>query len=69
MSRDLILGTAGHIDHGKTTLLDAFLKQSHIFRDNQQVSTRMMDSYDQERERGITILSKNWKNRKNNAPM
>lgn len=47
-----------HIDHGKTTLLDAFLKQSNIFRDNQVVKTRMMDSYDQEQERGITIFAK-----------
>ncbi len=47
-----------HIDHGKTTLLDAFLNQSHIFRDNQQVKARMMDSYDQEQERGITIFAK-----------
>ena len=47
-----------HIDHGKTTLLDALLKQSHIFRDNQQVSERMMDSFDQEKERGITIFAK-----------
>lgn len=47
-----------HIDHGKTTLLDAFLNQSNIFRDNQQVKTRMMDSYDQEQERGITIFAK-----------
>lgn len=48
-----------HIDHGKTTLLDALLKQSNIFRDNQQVRERMMDSYDQEQERGITIFAKN----------
>jgi GTP-binding protein len=47
-----------HIDHGKTTLLDAFLKQSNIFRDNQLVGERMMDSYDQEAERGITIFAK-----------
>lgn len=47
-----------HIDHGKTTLLDALLKQSNIFRDNQQVRERMMDSYDQEQERGITIFAK-----------
>ncbi len=47
-----------HIDHGKTTLLDALLKQSNIFRDNQQVRERMMDSYDQEKERGITIFAK-----------
>jgi GTP-binding protein len=47
-----------HIDHGKTTLLDALLKQSHIFRDNQIIPERVMDSYDQEQERGITIFSK-----------
>lgn len=47
-----------HIDHGKTTLLDALLKQSNIFRDNQQVRERVMDSYDQEQERGITIFAK-----------
>lgn len=47
-----------HIDHGKTTLLDALLKESHIFRDNQQVRERVMDSYDQEQERGITIFAK-----------
>jgi GTP-binding protein len=48
-----------HVDHGKTTLVDAMLKQSHIFRDNQQVAERVMDSNDIERERGITILAKN----------
>lgn len=47
-----------HIDHGKTTLLDALLKQSNLFRDNQQMRERMMDSYDQEQERGITIFAK-----------
>ena len=47
-----------HVDHGKTTLVDALLKQSGLFRANQQVVERIMDSNDQERERGITILSK-----------
>jgi GTP-binding protein len=48
-----------HVDHGKTTLVDALLKQSHIFRENEQVQERVMDSNDLEKERGITILSKN----------
>ena len=48
-----------HVDHGKTTLVDALLKQSHVFRDNEQVAERVMDSNALERERGITILSKN----------
>ncbi|WP_394526352.1 translational GTPase TypA [Lacrimispora sp. JR3] len=48
-----------HVDHGKTTLVDALLKQSGIFRENQEVMERVMDSNDIERERGITILSKN----------
>jgi len=48
-----------HVDHGKTTLVDAMLKQSHIFRDNQTVVERVLDSSDLERERGITILAKN----------
>ncbi len=48
-----------HVDHGKTTLVDALLNQSGIFRDNEQVPTCVMDSNDLERERGITILSKN----------
>lgn len=47
-----------HIDHGKTTMLDSLLKQSNIFRDNEIVAERMMDSYDQEKERGITIFAK-----------
>ena len=48
-----------HVDHGKTTLVDAMLKQSGIFRSNEQVAERVMDSNDLEKERGITILSKN----------
>lgn len=48
-----------HVDHGKTTLVDAMLKQSHVFRANEKVQERVMDSNDQERERGITILAKN----------
>jgi len=48
-----------HVDHGKTTLVDGLLKQSGIFRENQQVDERVMDNNDLERERGITILSKN----------
>ncbi|NGX55257.1 MAG: GTP-binding protein TypA/BipA [Chlamydiae bacterium] len=47
-----------HIDHGKTTLLDALLRQANTFRENEQVPERVMDSYDQERERGITIFAK-----------
>ena len=48
-----------HVDHGKTTLVDELLKQSGVFRANQEVAERVMDSNDIERERGITILSKN----------
>lgn len=48
-----------HVDHGKTTLVDAMLRQSHVFRANERVQERVMDSNDLERERGITILSKN----------
>lgn len=48
-----------HIDHGKTTLMDAILKGSQVFRSNENVETRVMDNNDQERERGITIFSKN----------
>ena len=48
-----------HVDHGKTTLVDALLKQNGVFRENQEVAERVMDSNDIERERGITILSKN----------
>ncbi|MEL6601496.1 MAG: GTP-binding protein, partial [Pseudomonadota bacterium] len=48
-----------HVDHGKTTLVDEMLKQSGAFRANQAVAERAMDSNDLEKERGITILSKN----------
>lgn len=48
-----------HVDHGKTTLVDAMLKQSHVYRDNETVVDRVMDSMDLERERGITIMAKN----------
>ena len=48
-----------HVDHGKTTLVDELLKQSGTFRANQEVAERVMDSNDIEKERGITILSKN----------
>ena len=47
-----------HVDHGKTTLVDELLKQSGVFRENQEVAERVMDSNDIEKERGITILSK-----------
>ena len=48
-----------HVDHGKTTLVDALLKQTHVFRTNEAVIERVMDSNDLEKERGITIFSKN----------
>ncbi|MEO6046241.1 MAG: GTP-binding protein, partial [Candidatus Kapaibacterium sp.] len=48
-----------HVDHGKTTLVDKLLQQSGTFRSNQQVATRVMDSGDLEREKGITIMAKN----------
>ncbi|MBT6149573.1 MAG: GTP-binding protein, partial [Gemmatimonadetes bacterium] len=48
-----------HVDHGKTTLLDGMLKQTNVFRKNEQVKERVLDSNDLERERGITITAKN----------
>ncbi|KMZ64577.1 GTP-binding elongation factor [Zostera marina] len=53
------IAIVAHVDHGKTTLVDAMLRQAKVFRDNQFVQERIMDSNDLERERGITILSKN----------
>ncbi len=53
------IAIVAHVDHGKTTLVDAMLRQTGAFRENQQVDDRVMDSMDQERERGITILAKN----------
>ncbi|MEC8176969.1 MAG: GTP-binding protein, partial [Pseudomonadota bacterium] len=47
-----------HVDHGKTTLIDAIMKQTGLFRDNQHIEERLMDSGDLEKERGITILAK-----------
>ena len=48
-----------HVDHGKTTLVDELLKQSGVYRENQEIVDRVMDSNDLERERGITIMAKN----------
>jgi len=59
MNRLRNIAIIAHVDHGKTTLVDGMLKQSGIFRNNQQVDERIMDSNDLERERGITIFSKN----------
>ena len=53
------LAIIAHVDHGKTTLVDAMLWQSGVFRDNAQVAERVMDSLDLEREKGITIMAKN----------
>ena len=53
------LAIIAHVDHGKTTLVDAMLWQSGIFRDNEQVAERVLDSLDLERKKGITIMAKN----------
>ena len=61
MKKDTIRNIAiiAHVDHGKTTLVDAMLDQSNIFSEHEQVSERIMDSMDLEKERGITIMAKN----------
>jgi GTP-binding protein len=61
MNQKLIRNIAiiAHVDHGKTTLVDQFFKQSGMYRDNQTMTERLMDSMDLERERGITIAAKN----------
>lgn len=59
MKKSRNIAIIAHVDHGKTTLVDAMLRQSGVFRENQAVSERVMDTGDLERERGITILSKN----------
>ena len=53
------IGIIAHVDHGKTTLVDGMLRQTNVFRSNQEVTERVLDSFDLERERGITILAKN----------
>ncbi|MGH6630792.1 MAG: GTP-binding protein, partial [Burkholderiales bacterium] len=59
MSNIRNIAIIAHVDHGKTTLVDAMLRQSGVFRANQELVDRVMDSNELERERGITILAKN----------
>ena len=58
-SRIRNIAIIAHVDHGKTTLVDAMLKQAGTYRDNETIVERVMDSMDLERERGITIMAKN----------
>ena len=59
MQKTKNIAIIAHVDHGKTTLVDVMLRYAGVFRDNQKIEERIMDSNDLERERGITIFSKN----------